>query len=298
MAGRCGLPGLGADCPVCAGKQVLPGENDLASTFPALAAQWHPTQNGPLAPSQVSPYSNRKVWWRCELGHNYTAAVAARAAGGSGCPYCAGRKVLAGFNDLSTRAPALAAQWHPTLNGALTPEQVTTGSHKKSGGSARRATSGEPSSIPAPDQGAAAAPSAPENPARLLTGRPRWNNTTKGGHDEKEIFAGVLSLVMLLSLLPVTAFATGESNTTLPAADSNGVITLTSDVTLSDNVTGIIKVDTGSTVVLNLNGKSITSTSGCAIINKGNLTIKGTGTVSTSAAAVLPSPTFRTLPVR
>lgn len=121
----------GAGCPVCAGKQVLPGENDLASTFPALAAQWHPAKNGFLSPSQVSPYSNRKVWWRCELGHDYAAAVAARAAGGSGCPYCAGRKVLAGFNDLSTRAPALAAQWHPTLNGALTPEQVTPGSHKK-----------------------------------------------------------------------------------------------------------------------------------------------------------------------
>lgn len=49
----------------------------------------------------------------------------------SGCPYCAGRKVLPGFNDLATLAPDVAQQWHPTLNGALTPQMVTAGSHRK-----------------------------------------------------------------------------------------------------------------------------------------------------------------------
>lgn len=71
-----------------------------------------------LAPTQVSPYSNRKVWWRCEKGHDYQAVAAARTMGGSGCPYCAGRKALAGFNDLATLAPEVAAQWYWTLNGA------------------------------------------------------------------------------------------------------------------------------------------------------------------------------------
>ena len=50
---------------------------------------------------------------------------------GSGCPYCAGRKVLPGFNDLATLAPDVARQWHPSLNGALTPQMVTAGSHRK-----------------------------------------------------------------------------------------------------------------------------------------------------------------------
>lgn len=59
------------------------------------------------------------------------AAVSARTMNGSGCPYCAGRKVLAGFNDLATREPEIAKQWHPTLNGTLTPQMVTVGSHKK-----------------------------------------------------------------------------------------------------------------------------------------------------------------------
>jgi hypothetical protein len=121
----------GDGCPVCASKVILPGENDLASAYPTIAAQWHPTKNGGLTPEQVSPSSNRKVWWRCDLGHTYCAAVSQRTAHGSGCPYCAGRKVLPGFNDLASVEPQVAAQWHPTLNGELTAEQVTVGSRKK-----------------------------------------------------------------------------------------------------------------------------------------------------------------------
>lgn len=121
----------GSGCPVCSGKTVIPGENDLASHFPAVAAQWHPDKNAPVTPKQVSAFSNQRVWWRCELGHEWQAVVAARTTQNADCPYCTGRKVLAGFNDLATLEPMIAAQWHPTLNGALTPELVTVGSHKK-----------------------------------------------------------------------------------------------------------------------------------------------------------------------
>ena len=120
----------GSGCPYCTGKKVLPGFNDLAAAFPKLAAQWHPTKNGALTPEEVTPYANRRVWWRCEKGHDYQAAIAARTRG-SGCPYCAGRKVLPGFNDLATVASDIAKQWHTTLNGVLTPQMVTAGSHRK-----------------------------------------------------------------------------------------------------------------------------------------------------------------------
>lgn len=118
-------------CPFCAGKKVLPGENDLATIYPALAAEWDAERNGALTPRQVAPYSNRKAWWICALGHRYASAVSSRAARHDGCPYCAGRRVLAGFNDLATREPKIAAQWYQPLNGALTPEAVTGGSKKK-----------------------------------------------------------------------------------------------------------------------------------------------------------------------
>ncbi len=121
----------GTGCPVCAGRAILPGENDMASQFPKVAREWHPTKNRALLPSQVPPTSKRRVWWLCPRGHEYMAAVGMRTMRNSGCPYCAGKKALAGFNDLSTTEPEIAAQWHPTLNGSLMPQMVTAGSHKK-----------------------------------------------------------------------------------------------------------------------------------------------------------------------
>ena len=121
----------GCGCPVCAGRSVLPGENDLGSQFPEIAAQWHPEKNGERAPQNVSAFSNHKAWWICELGHEYETVIAERTDKSKGCPYCAGRRVLPGFNDLATLSPEIAEQWHPELNGDLTPEMVTPGSNKK-----------------------------------------------------------------------------------------------------------------------------------------------------------------------
>lgn len=121
----------GTGCPACTGKVVMPGENDLETLFPAIAAQWDTERNGSLRPDQVTSFSNRRVWWRCTLGHEWQAVVAARVVENSGCPYCAGRRVLAGFNDLATLHPKIAVQWDAALNGNLTPEMVTPGSHKR-----------------------------------------------------------------------------------------------------------------------------------------------------------------------
>lgn len=121
----------GSGCPYCAGRKVLPGFNDLETLQPEIAAQWDKRKNGCLKPSDVAVSSNRPAWWRCELGHSYRATVSSRTQRKTGCPYCAGRKVLKGFNDLKTLCPGAAAQWDPSLNGALTPEMVTPGSNKK-----------------------------------------------------------------------------------------------------------------------------------------------------------------------
>lgn len=40
-------------------------------------------------------------------------------------------KLVVGVNDLGTVNPELAAQWHPTKNGAMTPQDVGIGSNKK-----------------------------------------------------------------------------------------------------------------------------------------------------------------------
>ena len=38
---------------------------------------------------------------------------------------------MPGFNDLATQEPRIAREWAQDMNGALTPEMVTTGSRKK-----------------------------------------------------------------------------------------------------------------------------------------------------------------------
>lgn len=121
----------GNGCPVCSGRSTVPGETDLATMFPLLAEEWDTIRNGKLKPDRVAVYSNRKVWWRCTLGHQWQAVIASRTAGRVGCPYCSGRRVLPGFNDLATLQPETAAQWDDSLNGNLLPEMVTPGSHKK-----------------------------------------------------------------------------------------------------------------------------------------------------------------------
>lgn len=121
----------GSGCPVCAGRIVVTGENDLRSRFPELAAQWHPAKNGSLTPERISGRSTRRVWWRCRRGHAWQCAVSARTERGKECPYCSGQKVLAGFNDLETAEPLLAAQWHPARNAPLEPSMVMPGSTRR-----------------------------------------------------------------------------------------------------------------------------------------------------------------------
>lgn len=119
----------GSGCPYCAGERVIPGETDLATLYPDIAAEWHPTKNGALTPDQVKPGAKQKVWWRCAKGHEWEAAVYSRS-NGVGCPYCKGKKVMPGETDLATTHPDLSAEWHPTKNGSLTPQDVSAGSHK------------------------------------------------------------------------------------------------------------------------------------------------------------------------
>ena len=108
------------------------GRNDLATTHPAIASEWDHKRNAPLTPSDLSFGSDRKVFWICSAGHSYEASVSGRAGSkGRGCAICAGKKVLAGFNDLATTNPDIASQWDYERNAPLTPMEVSKASHKK-----------------------------------------------------------------------------------------------------------------------------------------------------------------------
>ena len=108
-------------CPFCSSNSVLAGFNDLATTYPKIAAQadgWDP--------KTVAPFSGRREKWRCGVGHSYKAAISMRTSRDSGCPFCSHKKVLKGFNDLATTHPQVAAQaegWDPS--------KIIAGSNKK-----------------------------------------------------------------------------------------------------------------------------------------------------------------------
>ena len=53
--------------------------------------------------------SKLSVWWKCSVcGGKYKARVSNRAILHRGCPYCAGKQVLKGYNDLKTIRPDIA----------------------------------------------------------------------------------------------------------------------------------------------------------------------------------------------
>ncbi len=113
----------GDGCPSCSGKRVT-STNSLAARAPKTAKLWHPTRNGSLTPRDVTKFSMRVVWWRCPEGsdHVWQGQVAAQSIH-LRCAFCCNRRVSV-TNRLSTVAPAVARQWHPTRNGKLTPRDV------------------------------------------------------------------------------------------------------------------------------------------------------------------------------
>lgn len=95
-----------------------------------LMAEWNWGKNFEFDPARLTCGSNAKVWWKCAQGHEWLASVSNRSYHKSGCPYCGGKKAFAGFNDLATVSPILAAEWHPILNGSVSLEMVVAGSDK------------------------------------------------------------------------------------------------------------------------------------------------------------------------
>ena len=128
----CSVASGGTGCPYCRGKKPRVGENDLASVRPEILSQWDRERNGELTPERLLSSSHEKVWWRCQQGHSWQAMVFSRSKEKStGCPYCTGKKALAGFNDLATLRPDLAEEWDRSRNGELKPDAVTLGSNKR-----------------------------------------------------------------------------------------------------------------------------------------------------------------------
>lgn len=90
--------------------------NSLKNLYPELAKEWHPTKNGNITPDLIIAETHDKYYWLCPEGHTYKASPKNRIRMNSGCPYCAGQKILKGFNDLETTHPEIALDFDNTKN--------------------------------------------------------------------------------------------------------------------------------------------------------------------------------------
>lgn len=118
-------------CPYCSSKRILVGFNDLATTNPTLASEWHPTKNAPLTPFEVFKGTNKKAWWvGTKCGHEWDMPINSRGIAGQGCPYCSGARLLVGFNDFASRMPEFVKEWDTQKN-TLLPTDVSYGTKKK-----------------------------------------------------------------------------------------------------------------------------------------------------------------------
>ena len=108
---------MNSGCPTCHGKITLFGFNDLESKNPKIASQAYGWD-----PKRVTAASSKRLNWQCELGHIWRESVAARTVGGRdrkgfGCPFCSGKRVLEGLNDVGSRFPEIAVEaegWDPS----------------------------------------------------------------------------------------------------------------------------------------------------------------------------------------
>ena len=119
-------------CPSCANRKVIPGINDLKTQCPKVANMW--SSKNAYAPGKVSASSNKKMLFVCpDCGQEFTApiysVVKSVSYGNTGCPVCAGRKVVPGINDLVTKRPKVAAMWSDKND--YTPSEIPAWSSRR-----------------------------------------------------------------------------------------------------------------------------------------------------------------------
>lgn len=118
--------------------QVQKG-NTLFQRYPQIALEWHPKLNDNLTPDNVTPKSNKKVWWLCSIcSHEWCSNIGSRS-GGRGCPNCARKNRIESFkmyklnsgSALSEKYPEVAKEWHEHKNKGISPSDINYGSNEE-----------------------------------------------------------------------------------------------------------------------------------------------------------------------
>ena len=109
--------GNNTGCTYCTNKELLSGFNDLRTRHPEIAKDWDEQRNG-FPATQATVGSHFYANWKChKCCGEWKTFVYHRTRNKSGCPYCANKKLLTGFNDLKTKFPEVAKDWDEDANG-------------------------------------------------------------------------------------------------------------------------------------------------------------------------------------
>ncbi len=121
----------GAGCPFCSSNQLLIGDNDFKTRYPEVAKEWDYEKND-TRPEEYFPSSTKVVWWKGgKCGHSWDMRIVDRTGKKpQGCPICAGKRVLIGFNDFPSQNPEVFKEWDWERN-KEDPYSLTVSSNKK-----------------------------------------------------------------------------------------------------------------------------------------------------------------------
>ena len=102
-------------------------EHWLQTNHNKLLNEWAAGGTLPFTPDGIEAVGRRRIWRRCEKGHEWLAFSDGRK-NGEQCPFCSGRGLVPGACDLMSLFPEIASERHPVKNGAMTPKDVLPGS--------------------------------------------------------------------------------------------------------------------------------------------------------------------------
>ena len=126
-------------CPLCSGKTIVSGVNDLFTLRPDLMEEWCWEQNENVDPKKIGIGSKLDAIWKCKKCDNIWKAKIYNRSNGRGCPKCKFKNIallhrtraISKNGSLKDTHPLLANEWHPTKNGEYRADMFSKGSDFK-----------------------------------------------------------------------------------------------------------------------------------------------------------------------